>query len=159
MKPKLIFLGLVFLSLSLNAQQVSPTVIANAGGHGEASGMSVDWTLGELAITTLTDGNNVLTQGFHQPNLLSVNVVDKRPDIAMKLYPNPTANILRVEREGVETLDLQLLSIDGRVALSNRLEGSHTEMEVGNLPSGNYILNVILDDKIIKSFKIEKTGH
>ena len=43
-------------------QSATPQVISTSGGQGESADYKVEWTLGELAITTLTDGNTVLTQ-------------------------------------------------------------------------------------------------
>jgi hypothetical protein len=65
-----IFALLFFAPLLVNSQSVSPSVIASAGGSSTLSnGISIDWTLGEFAVTTLTNGSITLTQGFHQPNL------------------------------------------------------------------------------------------
>ena len=49
------------------AQQLSPSVIASAGGSFQSTEFSLDYTLGETFITTLSNGQNILTQGFHQP--------------------------------------------------------------------------------------------
>ncbi|MCB0794117.1 MAG: hemagglutinin protein [Flavobacteriales bacterium] len=61
---------------ALIAQSLSPTVIASTGGSGTVGGVSVDWTVGEVAVTTLDNGTNRLTQGFHQgdPLKLRLNV-------------------------------------------------------------------------------------
>ncbi|HMQ77825.1 MAG TPA: BspA family leucine-rich repeat surface protein, partial [Flavobacteriales bacterium] len=63
----LLTLGLLAATWAANAQSVSPTVVANAGGTGTAGNMTLDWTLGEPMVTTLDNGLLVLTQGFHQP--------------------------------------------------------------------------------------------
>lgn len=63
------FLTLPLLSVVCSmagAQSISPTVIGSAGGSGSTGGVSIDWTVGETAITTLSNGGNILTQGFHQ---------------------------------------------------------------------------------------------
>lgn len=63
------FYSLLFLLLAavVSAQSLSPSVIASAGGSYASNQFSLDYTLGETFITTLTASNNILTQGFHQP--------------------------------------------------------------------------------------------
>ena len=47
-------------------QSISPSVIGSAGGSGSAGGVTLDWTVGETAVTTISNGSNTITQGFHQ---------------------------------------------------------------------------------------------
>ena len=53
----------------LKAQlQITPEVIANAGGFTVGGGISMSWTIGQMVSTTTTGVNGlVLTQGFQQP--------------------------------------------------------------------------------------------
>jgi hypothetical protein len=64
-----IFYSSVLLAIycSVQAQSLSPTVIATAGDYSTASGVSLSWTLGEIATETYTNGGYYLTQGFQQP--------------------------------------------------------------------------------------------
>jgi hypothetical protein len=63
---------LASISSNLFAQQVSPTVIASAGASFQSSEFSLDYTLGETFVTTLTGTDITLTQGFHQPAAMVV---------------------------------------------------------------------------------------
>jgi hypothetical protein len=49
------------------AQTLSPSVIASAGNSFSSAQFSLDYTLGETFVTTLSNESNILTQGFHQP--------------------------------------------------------------------------------------------
>jgi len=62
----------VLLATASGAQQLTPTVIASAGASFQAATFSIDYTLGETFITTLSNGSNILTQGFHQPSVTVV---------------------------------------------------------------------------------------
>lgn len=68
MKKYFILLLVSFLGLYVSGQSISSYVIGSAGESVEAGGISVSWTLGELAIETLEDNGNtlILTQGFQQ---------------------------------------------------------------------------------------------
>ncbi len=51
----------------VNAQSITPFVIASTGGFGSNGNMSVSWTIGEPIIPTISNSVNFITQGFHQP--------------------------------------------------------------------------------------------
>jgi hypothetical protein len=53
--------------LTAQSQSIERSVISNAGKSVSAPGIQVDYTLGELAISTLGANGISLTQGFHQP--------------------------------------------------------------------------------------------
>ncbi|WP_299440122.1 hemagglutinin protein [uncultured Aquimarina sp.] len=50
------------------AQSVERQVISS-GGNTISNGVTLDFTIGELAVTTITDGTTTLTQGFQQATL------------------------------------------------------------------------------------------
>ena len=63
------FLIIVFSALasSVRGQSLSREVLSTNGGNQTAGGISLSWTVGETVIPTLMAGNNILTQGFEQP--------------------------------------------------------------------------------------------
>lgn len=58
---------LLLTTIKLTAQTLSPFVISSTGGS--SSGSELSWTVGETFTETFTGGNNILTQGFQQPEL------------------------------------------------------------------------------------------
>ncbi len=59
-------------SFSVFAQSLSPQVVASGGGYATGGGYSLSYTIGEPVTATLTGGSNILTQGFHQPDLQAI---------------------------------------------------------------------------------------
>ena len=59
--------GLIGTSL---AQTLTPRVICSGYGSGQGGGIKLNYTIGETFVTTLRSGNTVLTQGFHQPEIV-----------------------------------------------------------------------------------------
>ncbi len=57
----------VTIAALLQAQSLSPAVISTAGDYSTGSGVSLSWTLGEIATETYDNGSYILTQGFQQP--------------------------------------------------------------------------------------------
>ncbi len=58
----------------LNAQSLSPQVIASAGGYQANATGSLSFTIGETNTQTLASATHMLTQGFQQPYKLTLNV-------------------------------------------------------------------------------------
>jgi hypothetical protein len=52
------------------AQTLTPRVICSGYGSGQGGGIKLNYTIGETFVTTLRSGNTVLTQGFHQPEIV-----------------------------------------------------------------------------------------
>ncbi|QQS30849.1 MAG: hypothetical protein IPM47_07970 [Sphingobacteriales bacterium] len=75
MKSVVKLLVIACLSISINstfAQSLSPQVVASGGGYGTGGGYTLSYTVGEPVIATLSGGSNILTQGFHQPDLQTI---------------------------------------------------------------------------------------
>lgn len=62
-----IILILLVISIPSLAQTLTPRVICSGYGSGQGGGIKLNYTIGETFVTTLRNGNTVLTQGFHQP--------------------------------------------------------------------------------------------
>ncbi len=57
-----------------------------------------------------------------------------------KVYPTTTSGDLTIELEGDSERDFRILSMEGRALRGGNLSGSLTQMNVGDLPAGTYIL-------------------
>ncbi|MDY8134880.1 hemagglutinin protein [Aquimarina sp. 2201CG5-10] len=68
---KRLFLTLIGVCtfLGTQAQSIERQVISSGGNTITNGGVTLDYTIGELAVTTITDGTTTLTQGFQQATL------------------------------------------------------------------------------------------
>jgi hypothetical protein len=151
MRRFILILITVALIVPVGAQSVEPTVIANAGGYDEASGVSISWTLGETIIPTFQDDPEnptiILTHGFQQQ--LIVTTVEENLDILVNVivYPNPASELLNIRFE--EPLDgevnMVLLTQDGRVVKNDIIEAATFEKQINmqDIPAGIYFLRLI----------------
>ncbi|HSU51599.1 MAG TPA: hypothetical protein VLJ41_13435 [Segetibacter sp.] len=70
MKSKFYFIALsISISTPSFYQQNEQSVIATAGDISKAGDISLEWTLGERAIESVSTSSSLYTQGFHQPLL------------------------------------------------------------------------------------------
>jgi hypothetical protein len=135
-------------------------VLTTAGDSYTNANGSVSYTIGEPVIETFTGGNNILTQGFQQTNLL-VTSIDEFPglDYEISAFPNPAAEFvkLKIGKENIAGMQYMLYDLNGNLLIKNTLEGTETEIPFIYLSPAEYILKVSDNNKEVKSFKIVKT--
>ncbi len=158
MKQIALFLSIFCFTNSFFAQTLSPEVISSAGTEFTNGSNSLSWTLGEPVTSTLTN-NTVVTQGFHQDNLI-ISGIDspKEPDgSGIAVFPNPVSDIVlvQIKSNADEQNSLELYDADGKLLLTRQMTSQLGEISMMSYPSGTYILKV--RGSSLKSYKIIKT--
>lgn len=155
---RILLLGVVISSVAAYSQTASPEVISTAGNHYENGTIQVSFTMGEVITETKSNGTTQLTQGFHQTNLSAVSVMDIDASITFDAFPNPVINMLTVNT-GEEAIGyvLTLIAPDGRIAFTNKIEEKSQTVDFTEYTAGTYFLNLSVDGKLLKTFKIQKT--
>ncbi len=156
-------IGLITL---IHAQQTEQAVIAPAGSVDEIHTISIEWTLGELAVQTLTNQNIMLTEGFHQPWLQVEEIIippqivlDKQ--VQVSVFPNPVQFKLniKIEADLEGKARLSLKTIEGQLMKSETIDFDSKvhEWDIINYPAGFYVLTLHNHKgELLKSFKITK---
>ena len=139
----------VGLSSAALAQQMSPSVIAAAGGSTRTQTMDLEWTLGESVVETGQTASQIFTQGFHQPML---QVTEQTSRVAgsepgrFTIAPNPVTAFLTVTATQVreEALQLKLTDMAGRQFSLPDLRASEASVQVDMTayPAGTYLLRI-----------------
>jgi hypothetical protein len=173
MKKATFFSLLVFCAfLNCFSQDLKQNVIASAGGVDKAGAISLEWTLGEFAVETITATKNLYTQGFHQPILMvksfhSPPKPESSNDILSSykilLAPNPVQSFVNVfiNSKVTEKFSLTLYDMSGKKVMSKLVTGSDLSIriEMGHYSSGIYLMDIRNDaGTMIKAFKIVKAG-
>jgi len=148
---------LVFLCLSLQAQDVTDA----SGGNATGSGGTVSYSVGQVVYTTHTGSSGTVAQGVQQPYEISVVTGIKdyaNINISMSAFPNPTADNLTLEVKDykIEKMSYQLFDMQGKLLEITPMFASQTQINMGNLPSATYLIHVIQENLPLKSFKIIK---
>jgi len=158
MKKMYVTISMAAFSVITHAQSVSPEVIATSGQQFQNGQLQLEWTLGEVVTETESNGNAVLTQGFHQPEIKITGLEDLSPDWAMSVFPNPTSGLLNVQFEPqTETLQFSIIDLGGKQVLSSRSSQSF-QLHLEQLAPGSYFLNVRSQNgSLRKTYQILKT--
>ena len=142
MKKHTLVLFSLLTTLTLTAQEV---VATQGDSYSNASG-SIDFTIGEVIIDTGTDGNNDLTQGFHQTNWNFVGLEDFAPNYEATIFPNPTEDVLNIRTSTFENVMYTLYDAQGKMVMQNILSAEQTPIEVSQLALGAYSLELIFEE-------------
>ena len=137
-----------------NAQET----VTTTGGEASGTGGTASYSVGQVVYTTATGTNGSVAQGVQQPYEISTTVGIKETSINLELsvYPNPTTDYLTLKVADFETLNFQLIDIQGRIIENKKVTTSNTILKMEALPKAVYFLNVTKNNRIIKTFKIVK---
>lgn len=90
---------------------------------------------------TLICGNNLLNQSYEKE--------------LFKLYPNPTSNLLTIQTQ-LNEFNYVIYSVESRIIKSGKSNLEQTTIDVSNLPSGLYIIEVKSNNEEIRKQKFIK---
>lgn len=167
MQVKTLFLiSILFVKIS-QAQSISNQVIGTTGNFSFASGVSLSATAGETFIETFSSGNNILTQGFQQPNDNGVGIIElKENNFSVKIFPNPTSDFLTIQyhSDNREEFSVSLYDLLGRKLnlIKNQIQNGNEfsiSFQLKQLPSACYFLTIEnVNGETKKTFPIIKTS-
>ena len=147
------FSGKLFCQSTINVTSNSATI----------NGIVHDYSIGEMTmVTTERTSNLIVTQGVLQPNSTtskSSDVIIKSDLIDfVKVYPNPTSNMLFIELLETENATFQLYDALGKIVLETKNQAQKSSIDLSSFTTGNYYLVVknALQETQKMSFKIQK---
>lgn len=166
MMKKIITYLILSIPLLLTAQSLERQVVA-AGGTSTATvgSVTLSQTVGESMVKSFTTSSLIISEGFQQTNVPSVNTTEfNDEEVSIVAYPNPVTDQLTLDITTTEPLNLSLTFHDvlGReIKLEKqalRVSSTATEkIDCNGLAAGTYFLK-IQDQKsdAVKSIRIEK---
>lgn len=147
---------LSFLASGIHAQET----VVSAGAEGEGSGGTSSFTIGQMFFTSYIENNGAVLQGVQQPFEIFTNVGIELTEIKLELsaYPNPTINSLYINigEYIAEILTYQLYDLQGKLLKNDQITEQTTIIDTQHLPANAYLLNILDNNSIVKTFKIIK---
>lgn len=154
----LLFFGVGFQAAV--AQSIGRSVVGAAGETDQHPNFgSLHWTVGELSVETIQQTPVRLTQGFHQTyyNLIVSEESPEKPDWALKLFPNPTTELVTLETAYSGDLQVSIFNGNGQALYAQKISGGGSNtFDLKDYPAGTYLLSVRDVDQNIQTFKVLK---
>lgn len=144
------------------AQSLERDVIGSAGDYSADPSLSLSWTVGEVAVTSVSS-SLIVTEGFQQAekNNISVNESEFLTDIS--LYPNPVKDVLNfnISSESDVELVVQIYDITGKQFNNQQIINVNSSykgmIDCSALAAGNWIIKFSSTNKAFnKTFKLIK---
>jgi hypothetical protein len=151
---KLILLFTFGVSVMAKAQDISPHVVNTTGNQFTNANFSLEYSVGEIAIATLSNSIYQLTQGFLQSDMSSTvtGLLASNELENFSIYPNPTENELYVE-----AADANAIEVYNQLGLMVAEYTIKEKITLSNLTSGIYFLKIYnTQNQLIKTSKITK---
>ena len=159
-KINLIFL-IIFLTNVGFAQSFSKELISSNGNSIKSGNYILTWSVGENCTELLDGSPYFLTQGFHQGKFTITPIIEHSQCVNLiKVFPNPTSEILSVEFTTPEIFtnnkyQIQLIGSDGKILLYKQSVVQSNQLNLESFKSGIYFLKVF-NSLYQQTFKIIK---
>jgi len=157
MKQQLLCIGLFSTLVGFSQQNT-----VASGGDASGSGGTVSYTIGQIDYEALSGSSGTMAQGVQQPfEIFSVGLAELDYSISASLFPNPAVTSVILSVDGLETYanaTYQLTDENGKVIRSGAVNQQETTINVQDLAISCYYLNVVVSDKLAKSFKLIKNN-
>ena len=145
MVKTIIILYLFLIGISVQCQSLDRSITAPSGNYFYGAGKgSLSFTLGENAVTTLISSDNILTQGFQQPDSSKISFLpEKDGAVTLNIYPNPVSGFLTCKISGERQFRFVIYDETGRLINVQVISNDHEWIiDVQSLPAGAYTLTI-----------------
>lgn len=136
---------LIALQIGYCSQTRAQSVIASAGGGGGGSNGFLSWTVGEVVVQTFYSDDYLLTQGFHQSNLIISSVRNvSDPSFQVSVFPNPTHEkiVITITSQNSQSIAICLFDCFGRYITKISGFSSAMQINVSDYQPGIYFLRI-----------------
>lgn len=152
MKNILIIVLSIVAVFQLNAQDISKQVVANAGNSASAGAYQIEQTIGEAMVTTHTQGNFTLCQGFQQKDGKITVSIRELDNYEFNYYPNPIVNelniVLQAEEKEIETI---IIDQAGKIVQQQVVQNKQQlALDFSSLAQGIYFVQLTIQNKAIR---------
>lgn len=153
----LLFIGTIIGSMA-NSQTTNPELVGPSGESFHNASYQLDWSIGECITATFSQGDYIITQGFHQDKYEIISVAELAPEIDIVIQPNPAENFVSLRLKDAKTDNLKYIFTDcsGKVLQTSELKSTQELIDLSGYAPATYFIQVTENNQFIKSFKIIK---
>ncbi len=141
MKQLFCLLTLLISSLVFS-QSISKQVIGAASKTQSSGDLKLSWTVGEPVVGLMTAGGNQLGNGYYPAlNLQALSIEDNTMEVQLKVYPNPTSQLLYVSHPEINSFLIAIVDLNGKQLYSGSINKDEP-LDVSNYAQGLYLVTI-----------------
>lgn len=133
---------LILISCTFFFNLQGQELISTAGTHFTNSTYQLSWSLGEVVITTETNSNFSIFQGFHVPFNNTLELTSLNSEESIQVYPNPATQEIFISAPGIQNSSIEIYDSLGKKIVSSTIENEFGRIDLTSIASGIYFLRV-----------------
>ncbi|MFO0360184.1 MAG: T9SS type A sorting domain-containing protein [Flavobacteriales bacterium] len=146
------------------AQSIAPQSVNSAGAQMTQANGTLGFTVGELAVLTLTDGEgNTIGSGFTAGATLSTVSVQETDQsvLDVRVFPNPTSEmvVIQINQSVIDYLWVTITDMQGKEIFTGQYAGFSHPIAINTAPysNGTYVLSLTdRANQLLGSYQIIK---
>lgn len=158
-KVLIICLFILPFSYHLQGQELTKNIVASSGDNYQSSGYSIQWTLGETAVTEYFNENTNLTEGFHSMWIgfngsVSTKFLEGLEQI--DIFPNPSSEFIeyKLPNNSTRITDYKIYNFLGKKVNTQAIELG--KINIAHLQPSTYYIVMKTNNKEIYSGRFIK---
>lgn len=145
----------IFLAGWCHAQSIERSVVSTAGGEVKATGLSLEYTVGEAVVGYFAQPNLSLNQGFNQGYLKKSGSVEPLVRNRISIFPNPSTGLYSIQSDF--SGQYEVYTLQGKIVAEGSLKANTANVLNGEgFMSGVYFLLLISDKGDKSTVRISK---
>jgi len=137
---KIIRFFLLLLIIHLSCISYSQKLLNTAGSTIINNDYNFEYSVGEIAISTLASAGNIITQGLLQPNIKLINPECAIINGTLLRFENPTRDKVRIVGQFDWITSYQVYATDGKLLRNNPFYNNY--IDLSNLPAALYFIRL-----------------
>ncbi len=91
-------------------------------------------------------------------NTLTTGLQENSSEITTEIFPNPSKDIININRSSSDKINVQIIDILGQTVLSQTITSNQSQLCISDLKDGLYFLQLVQDGNVINQIKFVKSG-
>jgi len=157
-KTILTFYISLIVQLGFAQLTIKKSSIDSGGAIAQTGTITMISTIGEVVVQENDNATIHLSEGFISPEIFQSLGLDNYDVLEnISVYPNPTADFVRLNCTNNSSYSLRLFDLNGRMLLNKKFEGNSIQINLSSYAISTYML-VLTDtkNKRYTSFKVIK---
>lgn len=158
MKIKKLHFSIFIACFSLYASQAQQSV-HNSGGNATGAGGNVSYSVGQTVYTTATGTTGSTAAGVQQAYEVLLGAALTQINLEFTVFPNPTTSFLNLSFGDYDITGVSYALFDSngkQIIATTAIQNTETTIDVTQLNTAVYVLQVLKDNKPVKIYKIVK---